>query len=89
MASNMCTQVSGNDSFSALPLTLSVTTPATEQQDGQEVMAGTDAFDLSQVIQDAGSWLQQSFDVGKDMKKDSQRGSQSSAPALRREVSPT
>ncbi|KAH8696345.1 hypothetical protein BGW36DRAFT_380736 [Talaromyces proteolyticus] len=46
------------DSFPALPLTLSVTTPATEQQDGQQLI---DPFDLSQVIQDAGSWLQQSW----------------------------
>lgn len=88
--SNMHTEVSVNDSFPALPLTLSVTTPATEQQDGQEIMAGTDTFDLSQVIQDAGSWLQQSFEVGKDLKRSSQRSSpQSSGQALRREVSPT
>jgi hypothetical protein len=89
VASNIHTQVSGNDSFSALPLTLSVTTPATDQQDGQELMTGTDTFDLSQVIQDAGSWLQQSFDVAKDVKKSSQRDSPSSGQPLRREVSPT
>lgn len=79
------TQISDNDSFSALPLTLSVTTPATEPPDGQGLMAGSDAFNLSQVIQDAGSWLQQSFDVGKDLK----RSSQSSTQAIRREVTPT
>ncbi|KAL4800701.1 hypothetical protein BDV19DRAFT_351982 [Aspergillus venezuelensis] len=47
---------------SAFPLTLTGTTPHTAQE-GQ----GTDSFNLSQAIAEAGSWLQQSFDINKDI----------------------
>ncbi|KAL4961731.1 uncharacterized protein BDV14DRAFT_179850 [Aspergillus stella-maris] len=47
---------------SAFPLTLTGTTPPTAQE-GQ----GADSFNLSQAIAEAGSWLQQSFDINKDI----------------------
>ncbi|KAL4949996.1 hypothetical protein BDW69DRAFT_173132 [Aspergillus filifer] len=47
---------------SAFPLTLTGTTPSTAQE-GQ----GADSFNLSQAIAEAGSWLQQSFDINKDI----------------------
>ncbi|KAL4803840.1 hypothetical protein BDV18DRAFT_144536 [Aspergillus unguis] len=47
---------------SALPLTLTGTTPPTAQE-GQ----GAESFDLSQAIAEAGSWLQQSFEINKDI----------------------
>ncbi|KAL2830540.1 hypothetical protein BDW59DRAFT_141081 [Aspergillus cavernicola] len=47
---------------SALPTTLTGTTPPTAQE-GQ----GADSFNLSQAIAEAGSWLQQSFDINKDI----------------------
>ncbi|KAL4943780.1 hypothetical protein BDV06DRAFT_189177 [Aspergillus oleicola] len=47
---------------SAFPLTLTGTTPPTAQE-GQ----GPDSFNLSQAIAEAGSWLQQSFDINKDI----------------------
>lgn len=53
---------------SALPLTLSGTTPPTAQ-DGQGVIAGADSFSLSQAIAEAGSWLQQSFEINRDLQQ--------------------
>ncbi|OJI98712.1 hypothetical protein ASPVEDRAFT_38218 [Aspergillus versicolor CBS 583.65] len=46
----------------ALPMTLTGTTPPTAQE-GQAV----ESFDLSQAIAEAGSWLQQSFEINKDI----------------------
>ncbi|KAL4903009.1 hypothetical protein BDW74DRAFT_157272 [Aspergillus multicolor] len=47
---------------SAFPMTLTGTTPPTAQE-GQ----GAESFDLSQAIAEAGSWLQQSFEINKDI----------------------
>lgn len=47
---------------SVLPLTLTGTTPPTAQE-GQ----GAESFDLSQAIAEAGSWLQQSFEINRDI----------------------
>jgi hypothetical protein len=71
------------DSLPPLPLTLSGTTPATNQQDGQGHLFSQDAFDVSQVIKDAGSWLQRSFDINEDLKELTK---QSSPPSSRPEV---
>lgn len=46
----------------ALPMTLTGTTPPTAQ--GDQAM---ESFDLSQAIAEAGSWLQQSFEINKDI----------------------
>ncbi|EAW06718.1 uncharacterized protein ACLA_084130 [Aspergillus clavatus NRRL 1] len=54
--------------ISALPMTLSGTTPPTAQ-DGQGAIGGADSFNLSQAIADAGSWLQQSFEINKDLQR--------------------
>ncbi|EED13130.1 conserved hypothetical protein [Talaromyces stipitatus ATCC 10500] len=48
-------QTSEQDSLPALPLTLSGTTPASNQQDGQGYLFSMDVFDVSQVIKDAGT----------------------------------
>ncbi|KAL4923902.1 uncharacterized protein BDV17DRAFT_275783 [Aspergillus undulatus] len=48
--------------LSALQMTLTGTTPPTAQE-GQAV----ESFNLSQAIAEAGSWLQQSFDINKDI----------------------
>ncbi|PKY03361.1 hypothetical protein P168DRAFT_291484 [Aspergillus campestris IBT 28561] len=48
---------------SALAMTLSGTTPPTAQ-DGQ---GAADSFNLSQAIAEAGSWLQHSFDLNRDI----------------------
>ncbi|KAF7154950.1 hypothetical protein CNMCM5623_003208 [Aspergillus felis] len=53
---------------SVLPMTLTGTTPPTAQ-DGQGVIAGADSFSLSQAIADAGSWLQQSFEINRDLQQ--------------------
>ncbi|PLB47546.1 hypothetical protein P170DRAFT_409696 [Aspergillus steynii IBT 23096] len=45
---------------SALPMTLTGTTPPTAQEDAQD-------FNLSQAIAEAGSWLQQSFEINKEI----------------------
>lgn len=71
------------DSLPPLPLTLSGTTPATNQQDGQGYFFSQDAFDVSQVIKDAGSWLQRSFDINEDLKEVTK---QSSPPSSRPEI---
>ncbi|KAL3479302.1 hypothetical protein BJX99DRAFT_76308 [Aspergillus californicus] len=47
---------------SGLPMTLTGTTPPTVQE-GQ----GVDSFNLSQAIAEAGSWLQQSFEINRDI----------------------
>ncbi|KAL2819766.1 hypothetical protein BJX63DRAFT_381649 [Aspergillus granulosus] len=47
---------------SALPMTLTGTTPPTAQE-GQ----GAESFNLSQAIAEAGSWLQQSFEINRDI----------------------
>src|SRR5699024_9116609 len=46
----------------ALPMTLTGTTPPTAQDD-----QAVESFDLSQAIAEAGSWLQQSFEINKDI----------------------
>lgn len=48
-----------------LPLTLSGSPPT--GQDGQGDIAG-ESFNLSQAIADAGSWLQESFDINRDLR---------------------
>ncbi|GFF55229.1 hypothetical protein IFM60648_09000 [Aspergillus lentulus] len=53
---------------SVLPMTLTGTTPPTAQH-GQGVLAGADSFSLSQAIADAGSWLQQSFEINRDLQQ--------------------
>jgi hypothetical protein len=53
---------------SALPMTLTGTTPPTAQE-GRQRFPDTDNFNLSQAIADAGSWLQQSFNLNKDLKQ--------------------
>ena len=50
----------------ALPLTLSGSPPPTGQ-DGQGNIGG-ESFNLSQAIADAGSWLQESFDINHDLR---------------------
>jgi hypothetical protein len=70
------------DSLPPLPLTLSGTTPATNQQDGQGHFFSQDAFDVSQVIKDAGSWLQRSFDINKDLNEVTKQSSPSSRPEV-------
>ncbi|KAL3433498.1 hypothetical protein BDV09DRAFT_171825 [Aspergillus tetrazonus] len=46
----------------AFPMTLTGTTPPTAQE-----ARTAESFDLSQAIAEAGSWLQQSFDINKDI----------------------
>ncbi|KAB8238056.1 uncharacterized protein BDW43DRAFT_152432 [Aspergillus alliaceus] len=53
---------------SALPMTLTGTTPPTAQE-GQQGFPGVDSFNLTQAIADAGSWLQQSFDLNVDIQQ--------------------
>lgn len=60
----------------ALPLTLTGSTPPTGP-DGQQ---GMENFNLSQAIADAGSWLQDSFDINRDLRHfDVKSGATSSA----------
>ncbi|KAL4990114.1 hypothetical protein BDW68DRAFT_155082 [Aspergillus falconensis] len=47
---------------SAFQMTLTGTTPPTAQE-----VRGAESFDLSQAIAEAGSWLQQSFEINKDI----------------------
>ncbi|KAF5016362.1 hypothetical protein F66182_11976 [Fusarium sp. NRRL 66182] len=72
------------DSLPPLPLTLSGATPATNLQDGQGYFFSQDAFDVSQVIKDAGSWLQRSFDINEDLKEFTKQSSP--PPSSRPEV---
>ncbi|KAJ5770196.1 uncharacterized protein N7511_002247 [Penicillium nucicola] len=60
-----------NASHESFPMTLSRSTPPTIQ-DGQGAQDAADAFNLSQAIADAGSWLQHSFDFMKDTGRPSQ-----------------
>ncbi|KAF7617685.1 hypothetical protein F9C07_1372792 [Aspergillus flavus] len=52
---------------SVLPMTLTGTTPPTAQE-GQRGFPGADSFNLAEAIADAGSWLQQSFDLNRDLR---------------------
>ncbi|KAL2011047.1 hypothetical protein VTN00DRAFT_3765 [Thermoascus crustaceus] len=54
--------------LTALPLALTTSTPSTAQQDGQGIAGGID-FDLRQVIEETGSWLQQSWNVERELKR--------------------
>ncbi|EYE96427.1 uncharacterized protein EURHEDRAFT_410951 [Aspergillus ruber CBS 135680] len=65
----------------ALPLTLSGTTPPTGQ-DGQGGLA-SESFNLSQAIADAGSWLQESFDWNRDLRRSGNNHGASSGDAQR------
>lgn len=49
----------------ALPLTLTGSTPPT----GPDGQLGAEKFNLSQAIADAGSWLQDSFDINRDLRQ--------------------
>lgn len=71
----------GPSQSTALPLTLSGTTPPTGQ-DGQGGLAG-ESFNLSQAIADAGSWLQESFDLNRDLRRSGNIPSVSSRDAQR------
>ncbi|KAK1147771.1 hypothetical protein N8T08_000284 [Aspergillus melleus] len=51
---------------SALPMTLTGTTPPTVQ-DAQDGFPAAETFNLSQAIAEAGSWLQQSFEINKEI----------------------
>lgn len=51
---------------SALPMTLTGTTPPTAQ-DAQEEFPAAESFNLSQAIAEAGSWLQQSFEINREI----------------------
>ncbi|PLN83946.1 hypothetical protein BDW42DRAFT_163902 [Aspergillus taichungensis] len=64
---------------SALAMTLSGTTPPTAQ-DGQ---GAADSFNLSQAIAEAGSWLQHSFDLNRDIMAMKHSKSGSSAKTAR------
>ncbi|KAE8152895.1 hypothetical protein BDV25DRAFT_150355 [Aspergillus avenaceus] len=59
-------QSHSHGSRSALAMTLTGTTPPTAQDRDP---AGTDGFNLTQAIADAGSWLQESFDFSGDLKR--------------------
>ncbi|KAJ5120731.1 uncharacterized protein N7515_010119 [Penicillium bovifimosum] len=50
------------ETAASLPLTLGESMPTTGE-DGQGVPQGMESFNLSEAIADAGSWLQQSFDL--------------------------
>lgn len=65
--------------LTALPLALTRSTPSATQQDGQGVAAGIDTFDLRQVIEETGSWLQQSWNVDRELKRCS--GKSGSSPS--------
>ncbi|KAE8357012.1 hypothetical protein BDV28DRAFT_1440 [Aspergillus coremiiformis] len=63
---------------SALPMTLTGTTPPTAQE-RQQGIPGADSFNLTEAIADAGSWLQQSFDLNIDLQQ--RRISKSNPPS--------
>jgi hypothetical protein len=77
-------QLSVQGSSHAVPLMLSGSTPTTEQQDGQGFIDAMDSFNVNQVIQDAGSWLQQSWDVQSDLRRCSGKGTRSSSSQTQR-----
>ncbi|RAL01306.1 uncharacterized protein BO80DRAFT_381345 [Aspergillus ibericus CBS 121593] len=60
--------ISGDAEGNALPVILSDTNPTT-YPDGQGAAPGADSFNLSQAIADAGSWLQQSFDINNEIQQ--------------------
>ncbi|KAJ9296469.1 hypothetical protein DTO271G3_5167 [Paecilomyces variotii] len=68
----------------ALPFTLSGSTPTTAQQDGQGPVMEVGTFDLSQAIEDAGSWLQQSWDVNRDIQQYSSKSATSASSQAHR-----
>ncbi|KAL5364899.1 hypothetical protein BJX96DRAFT_158185 [Aspergillus floccosus] len=68
---------------SALPMTLTGTTPPTAQ-DGQGGYPGPDSFNLTQAIAEAGSWLQQSFDFTKDLQQCKDKSQPPASQATRR-----
>ncbi|KAE8377036.1 hypothetical protein BDV26DRAFT_264526 [Aspergillus bertholletiae] len=71
---------------SALPMTLTGTTPPTAQE-GQQSLAGADSFHLTQAIADAGSWLQQSFDLNRELRLcETTKSGPSSSPGTRQSV---
>ncbi|KAL1885168.1 Vacuolar protein sorting-associated protein 11 [Paecilomyces lecythidis] len=70
--------------LTALPFTLSGSTPTTAQQDGQGPAMDVGTFDLSQAIEDAGSWLQQSWDVNRDIQQFSSKSAASSSSQANR-----
>jgi hypothetical protein len=72
-------QGSVHGSCFAFPLTMSGSTPTTVQHDGQGLLAGMDSISVNQVIQDAGSWLKQSWDFGEDMRQFSGKSTHSSS----------
>lgn len=63
--------------LTGLPLTLTGTTPPT----AQDAQNGGDNFNLSQAIADAGSWLRQSWDFARDLRKSGTTGPPSSTAA--------
>ncbi|KAJ5560881.1 hypothetical protein N7535_009078 [Penicillium sp. DV-2018c] len=56
------THQSATDAAASVPLALGESLPTTEE-DGQGVPQGMESFNLHPAIADAGSWLQQSFDL--------------------------
>ncbi|KAJ9268956.1 hypothetical protein DTO212C5_4962 [Paecilomyces variotii] len=82
-----CIEPRNNQSESqstALPFTLSGSTPTTAQQDGQGPVMEVGTFDLSQAIEDAGSWLQQSWDVNRDIQQYSSKSATSASSQAHR-----
>lgn len=67
--------------WTALPFTLTGSTPPTGQ-DGEEA-EGPDSFNLNQAIAEAGSWLQQSFDLNNDLRQCGKTALSSPADAQR------
>ncbi|OOF99200.1 hypothetical protein ASPCADRAFT_504675 [Aspergillus carbonarius ITEM 5010] len=60
--------IPGDSQGSPLPMILSGSNPTTFE-DGQGVAPGADSFNLNQAIADAGSWLQQSFDINNEIQQ--------------------
>ncbi|KAL2002970.1 hypothetical protein VTN02DRAFT_5379 [Thermoascus thermophilus] len=69
--------------LTALPLALTTSTPSTAQQDGQGVAGGID-IDLRQVIEETGSWLQQSWNIERELKRCSGKTGSSPSSQTRR-----
>lgn len=78
------TENSAQGSSHALQLTLSGSMPTTEQQDGQGLLGAMDSFNINQVIQEAGSWLQQSWEVERELRRCSGNSAQSSSTQTQR-----
>ncbi|PWY91765.1 hypothetical protein BO94DRAFT_533221 [Aspergillus sclerotioniger CBS 115572] len=60
--------IPGDSQGSPLPIILSGTNPTTFE-DGQGLAPGADSFNLNQAIADAGSWLQQSFEINNEIQQ--------------------